>query len=135
MPSGRGGRRGRQAPADAVARYPRTARVNHVLQQVIADELERLADLDDRLRLVTVTGVQTDPDLRHATVWVGSMSEATAVGLAEARVRLQAAISKQVRLRRTPLLAFAADPAVIGGQRVEEILRGLDQPAEGTNDG
>jgi ribosome-binding factor A len=70
--------------------------------------------------------------LRHATVWIGSISEQTAEGLADGRVRLQAAIGRQVRLKRTPLLTFRADPAVESGQRVEEILRGLDDP---TNDG
>ena len=40
----------------------------------------------------------------------------------EARVRLQAAIGRQVRLKRTPQLSFAADPAVPTGQRVEDIL-------------
>ena len=49
-------------------RYPRTARVNHVVHEVVADELERIDD--DRLELTTVTGVEVDPDLRHATVWL-----------------------------------------------------------------
>jgi ribosome-binding factor A len=99
--------------------------VNEVLREVVADELERLADRDDRLRLVTVTGVEVDADLRHATVWLSSINVAAATALDEERVRLQAAISRQVRLKRTPLLAFAPDPAVSAGQRVEEILRGL----------
>ena len=45
------------------------------------------------------------------------------------RVRLQAAISQQVRLKRTPQLRFEADPAVAAGNRIEDILRQL--PARG----
>ena len=105
-------------------RYPRTARVNHVVQEVVADELERIDD--DRLELVTVTGVEVEPDLRHATVWLSSLSSTGEEILGRHRVRLQAAIGRQMRLKRTPELRFRADPAVESGQRVEDILRGLE---------
>lgn len=119
-------RRGRRAGAPAGApRFPRTARVNHVLQEVIAEELERVSGDDPRLELVTVTGVEVDPDLRHATVWLSSLSAAAAEALAEDRVRLQSAIAGQVRLKRTPQLSFAADPAVESGNRIEDIIRRL----------
>ena len=42
--------------------------------------------------------------------------------MSEHRVRLQAAIGRQVRLKRTPQLSFLSDPAVTSGQRVEDIL-------------
>ena len=106
-------------------RYPRTARVNHVVQEVVADELERIDD--DRLELVTVTGVEVDPDLRHATVWLSSLSESAEEALAQHRVRLQAAIARQMRMKRTPELRFRTDPAVETGRRVEDILRGLEE--------
>jgi ribosome-binding factor A len=100
------------------------------LRQVLAEELERLSDVDDRLRLATVTGVRVDPDLARATVWLSSLSDEAAEALGESRVKLQAAIGRQVRLKRTPLLAFEADPAVSSGQRVEEILRHLGEQAD-----
>lgn len=109
-------------------RYPRTARVNKVLQQVLADEIERLADTDARLRLVTVTHVEADPDLRHAAVLFSSLSDDAREALAEERLRLQSAIGRQVRLKRTPLLSFEVDPAITTGQRVEEILRSAAKP-------
>jgi len=106
-------------------RYPRTARVNHVVQEVVADELERIDD--DSLGLLTVTGVDVDPDLRHATVWLSSLSKEADGALAKHRVRLQSAIGRQMRMKRTPELRFRADPAVESGQRVEDILRGLEK--------
>lgn len=110
-------------------RYPRTARINEVLREVVADELERLADEDPRLDLLTVTHVEAEPDLRHATVLLASLPDEAVEALAEHRVGIQAAIGRQVRLKRTPQLAFEADPAVATGQRVEEILRGLKHDA------
>jgi ribosome-binding factor A len=132
MAERRGGRRGAEP---VTPRYPRTARVSQVLRQVVAEELGRLSDVDERLRLVTVTGVDVDPDLRHATVWLASMTEAASEALVEDRVRLQAAIGRQVRLKHTPQLAFKADPAVSTGQRIEEILHQLDRPADLGRDG
>ncbi len=116
---------GRHRASRATSSYPRTARVNQVLREVIADELERLADVDERLRLVTVTGVDTAPDLAHATVWFSSLSAEVAAALSTGRVQLQRAIGRQVRLKRTPHLVFAADPGVAAGQRVDDILRQL----------
>lgn len=105
--------------------YARTARVNEVLRQVLAENLERLEDVDDRLGMLTITAVQCDPDLRHATVLLSSLTEEEEEALAAVRVRLQSAISHEVRLKRTPQLRFAADPAVAAGQRIEDILRHL----------
>lgn len=106
-------------------RFPRTARVNEVLREIVADELEQVSDDDPRLELVTVTGVECDPDLRHATVFYASSRDGVDDALAERRRHLQAAINRQTRLRRTPQLTFVEDPAVVAGERIESILRGL----------
>ena len=105
--------------------YPRMARVNEVLREVLAEEIELVAGSDSRLELVTVTAVDCEPDLRHATVLLASLPETARTALGEARPRLQAAVAHQVRLKRTPLLSFEADPAVAQGERVEEILRAI----------
>lgn len=97
--------------------------MNEILREVLADALERMEDLDERLGLLTITAVECEPDLRHAVVFFSSLDDETATALSESRVRLQGAISSQVRLKRTPQLRFAADPAVQAGQRVEDILR------------
>lgn len=109
--------------------YPRTARVNELLREVIAEELERIDDR--RIGLATVTGVTVDGDLRHARVWLSSMDDSVAEALGEHRWRLQAAIGRQVRMRRTPELTFEADPGVAAGTRVEDILRTLESAHNG----
>ncbi len=105
--------------------YPRMARVNEVLREVLADAIEACSGEDERLELLTVTAVHCDPDLRHATVFFASLNAPAGDALGEARARLQAAIARQVRLKRTPQLSFAPDPSVAYGERVEDILRDL----------
>ena len=112
------------------ARYPRTARLNELVREIIAEELERLDD--DRLELVAITQVVVDSDLRHAAVYFDSLAgpegdEEVLTALGEHRVRLQAAIARQARMKRTPELAFRPDDVERVADRVEGILRELDQ--------
>jgi ribosome-binding factor A len=130
-------------PDQSRRRPGRLDRVNHAVQEVVADELELIAD--ERLGLVTVTGVRVDPDMRHAVVWFTSLppvkvgararsdDDVIAI-LGEHRVRLQKGIARQLRLKRTPELAFRPDPAIVAGSRVEEILRGLQSGPLQTGD-
>lgn len=110
--------------------FPRSLRVNQVIRQVVAEEIERLADADERLRLVTVTAVDTSPDLRHATVFLSSMSVDAEAALAERRIQVQRSMGSQLRMKRTPQLVFQVDPAVVAGGRVEDLLRGLHRDEE-----
>jgi len=118
---------GRRQDNRGAAPYARSLRVNQVLRQILAEELERLADADERLRLVTITAVDTAPDLRTARVYLSSMSDDAAEALSERRVQLQRSMGRQVRMKRTPLLAFELDPAVVAGGRVEDVLRRLHE--------
>ena len=113
------------------APYARSLRVNQVLRQVVAEELERLADADERLRMVTVTSVDSTTDLRQATVYLSSLTDDAADALGERRVQLQRAVARQTQLKRTPQLSFAQDPAVVAGGRVEDVLRRIHDDGEG----
>lgn len=108
--------------------YPRSARLNRLLREILGDALEEIGD--ERAELVTLTAVKVDGDLRHATVFFdtlegGDADDAAIVVLGELRVRLQRAIADQARLKRTPELVFRPDPAVREGERIDEILRGM----------
>ena len=104
-------------------------RVNSILRHVLAEEIEKLAD--SRLDLVTVTGVDTSPDLRHAVVYVDMLgpsdSEPALQALGRASHRLQSAVGRQIRMKYTPALEFRVDPAVVAGDRIESILRGMGE--------
>ena len=116
--------------------YPRTARLNQLLHEIVAEEIERLDD--ERLGFVTVVGVEVDHDLRHAVVWYTALAsddpddgdgDAAAADLAAAldehRGRLQRAIGQQARIKRTPELSFRPDAVSRQAERVEQILRDL----------
>ena len=126
---------GRQSfPAHSGARYARSLRINQVLREVLAEELERLADADERLRLLTITSVDTSPDLRYATVYLSTLEAEAAEALEERRTQLQRTVGRQMRIKRTPRLTFMADPAIQSGAAVEEALRRLRRPPEETDD-
>jgi ribosome-binding factor A len=97
--------------------------VNQILREVISDELLRITDVDERFGLLTVTGVETTPDLRQAMVFLDSLSDEARSALEERRAQIQAAVNAQTRLKRTPKLSFMADPAVASGNAIEDILR------------
>ena len=111
------------------ATYPRALRVNQVLRQVLADELERLGDADE-LPMLTITSVEVAADMRTAVVYLASLDASTADALEEQRGHLQHVVGTQMTMKRTPRLSFRADPAIAAGSRVEELLRGL-HAAEG----
>ena len=102
-----------------------------MLREVVAEELERVADADDRIGILTVTAVVTEPDLRRATVLLASLTDDVRDALQEQRVHLQGAIARQMRLKRTPQLTFDVDPAIETGNRVEDLLRSIEHKESG----
>lgn len=113
---------GRNAP-----KYPRVARVNQLLQEVIAEAIEEYSQDDARLELTTVTSVDTAPDFSTATVFVANLTSENADALEEYRKKIQSAVASQVRMKRTPQLRFAQDEGIAHGGRIEDILRRLTQ--------
>ena len=114
-------------------RYPRTARLNELLREIVAEELERIGD--ERLELVAVTVVVVDAGLRAAVVYFDTLAgpDADAEVLAafgEHRKRLQAAIGRQARMKHTPELSFRPDDVERGAERIEGVLRSLDLPED-----
>ena len=111
--------------------YARMARVNELCREIMADELERVDD--ERIELVTVTHVAVDPDLRHATVAYSRLDRDVAEAgeaLAALRPRLQGAIARQARLKRTPELRFVVDDVLLRAERIEDLLRAQPPPGE-----
>ena len=103
----------------------RMRRVNGAIKEVLSEEIGGLKD--PRIGFVTVTGVVTSPDLRQATVYVSVLGserkrEASLVGLKSSHGVLQAAINRELRLKRTPQLAFEYDPTVERGMRLSRLI-------------
>jgi len=106
----------------------RMRRVNESIRQVLSEALPELKD--PRIGFVTVTGVVTSADLRHATVYVSVLGglrkrDATLQGLTAAHGVLQSAIAHELKLKRTPQLAFEYDPSVERGVRMTKLIDDL----------
>jgi ribosome-binding factor A len=103
----------------------RMRRVNEVVREVLAETLPELKD--PRIGLVTITGVETAPDLRHATVFISVLGsekkrDASLRGLDAAHGLLQSRLARQLRMKRTPQLTFEYDPTVERGVRMSRLI-------------
>jgi ribosome-binding factor A len=109
--------------------YPRTARLNTLVRQILGEELDRIDD--ERLELVTLTSVVVDGDLKRAVAYYDhsfgdDADDQVQEALEELRPRLQRAIASQARMRNTPELRFELDGVLRNAERIEQVLRGLD---------
>jgi ribosome-binding factor A len=101
-------------------------RVNEAVREVVS---ARIAEglRDPRIGFVTVTSVDTSPDLRHARVYVsvlGSDDERadTLAGLESAHGVLQLTVARELRMKHTPTLQFVFDESIDRGMRISELL-------------
>jgi ribosome-binding factor A len=103
----------------------RMRRVNESVRQVLS---EAVGDLKDpRIGFVTVTGVKTSTDLRQARVYVSVLGSEEArqeslAGLDAAHGVLQGRLARELRMKRTPQLAFEYDPTVERGVRMTQLI-------------
>lgn len=129
--------RPRRTPAPSTHRYPRTARLNESLREVIADELTRIDD--ERLDMVTITAIDVDAEMNRAIVYFDSLlgeegDERILEALHSHRVRIQSSIGRQVRAKKTPILSFKPDEVIRSAEHIQQILQASDtlpeRPAE-----
>jgi ribosome-binding factor A len=112
----------------------RMRRVDEAVRAVLSDAITQ--DLKDpRVGFVTVTAVQTSPDLRYARVYVSVLGDDeeradSMVGLQSAGGYLQRRVASELRLKHTPSIEFAYDESVDRGMRIGEILS-ADEAGQG----
>jgi ribosome-binding factor A len=111
----------------------RMRRVNESVRQVLSEALPELKD--PRIGFVTVTGVETSPDLSYARVFVSvfgpeKIRRATLEGLAAAHGVLQSRLARELRMKRTPQLAFEYDRSVAEGVRMSKLIDELAPDGE-----
>ena len=104
----------------------RMRRVNEAVREVLSGRLAGGLK-DPRIGFVTVTAVETSPDLRHARVFVSVLGgdeerQETLAGLASAHGILQAAVAEELRMKRTPTLDFVYDHSIDRGMRITQLL-------------
>jgi ribosome-binding factor A len=110
-------------------------RVDEAVRAVLSDAIAK--DLQDpRVGFVTVTGVKTSPDLRHARVYVSVLGDeparaASLEGLRSAHGFLQGVLASELPLKHTPTLTFEYDESVDRGMRITELLDQVDAEEQG----
>lgn len=107
---------------------PRMRRVNAILLEIIAEEVAGLKD--PRLGFVTITGVDTAPDLRNAIVYfsvLGTEEErsSTIKALDSAASHVRSEVGRRVRLKYLPKLDFRVDASIEHGTYMSGLLREL----------
>ena len=100
-------------------------RVNEAIREALAEAIGELKD--PRIGFVTITGVKTSSDLRQARVYVSVLGnerkrKESLAGLTSAHGVLQATLASELRMKRTPLLAFEYDPTVEEGVRMTKLI-------------
>jgi ribosome-binding factor A len=112
---------------------PRMRRINEVLREVVGAAIS--GELSDpRIGFVTVTSVETSPDLRTAKVYVSVLGneeerEETLTALRSSHGVLQTRIAAETRMKRTPTLTFHYDDTIEQGVRISKLLD-EEPPAE-----
>ncbi len=101
-------------------------RVNEAVKEVLSTHIA--GDLrDPRIGFVTVTSVETSPDLRRARVFVSVLGteedrESSLAGLAASHGYLQTQVAAELRMKRTPVLEFVYDDSLETGMRISGLL-------------
>jgi ribosome-binding factor A len=117
----------------------RMRRVDEAMRAVLSDAIAK--DLKDpRVGFVTVTGVKTSPDLRHARVYVSVLGDeparsASIDGLRSAHGFLQRRLATELTLKHTPSLTFEYDESVDRGMRISSLLADHVPEEEEPDDG
>ena len=101
-------------------------RVNEAVREVLSAHIGQHLK-DPRIGFVTVTAVDTSPDLRNARVYVSVLGDAaereeTLDGLRASHGFLQSKVNEELRMKRTPKLEFVYDESVDQSLRISELL-------------
>ena len=104
----------------------RMRRVNEAVKEVLSTHIA--GDLrDPRIGFVTVTSVETSPDLRRARVFVSVLGteeerDRSLAGLAASHGYLQSRVAGELRMKRTPVIEFVYDDSIDTGMRISGLL-------------
>ena len=115
----------------------RLGRINEEIQRELADLLRELKDPRVHKTMLSITRVETTPDLRWAKVYVSvfdkEYTKDALAGLKSSSGYLRRELGRALQLRYTPELQWQADDSITHGQHILDILSKLDIP-EDTDD-
>ena len=105
----------------------RMRRVNEAIKEILGEAITTELK-DPRIGFVTVTEVDTSPDLRAARVYVSVLGteeerDRSLAGLRSSHGFLQGKIASAMRMKRTPTLTFENDESAERGDRISRLLK------------
>lgn len=108
----------------------RSNRVGEQMKKELTDILNRKVK-DPRIGFITVTDVEVTGDLQQATVYITVLGdeevrEGTLKALAKAKGFIRSEVGQRIRLRKTPELLFEIDESIEYGNRIDTLLREID---------
>ena len=108
----------------------RIGRINEEIQRELADLLRELKDPRVQKTMLSITRVETTPDLRYAKVYVSLLdkeyTKETLAGLKSSAGYLRRELGRSLQLRYTPELQWVADESITHGAHILDILSKLD---------
>ncbi|UCZ51682.1 30S ribosome-binding factor RbfA [Bacillus shivajii] len=109
----------------------RANRVGEQIKKELTDIIQREMK-DPRIGFVTITAVEVTGDLQQATAYLTVYGEdeqraKTLEGLSKAKGFIRSELGQRVKLRKTPELSFKFDESIERGNRIEELIRKLNE--------
>ena len=116
----------------------RIGRINEEIQKELASLIRNLKDPRVQDTMISVTHVETTPDLRYCKVYVSFLQEDKAEGalkgLKSAGGWLRRELGKALQLRYTPELVWALDDSITYGAKMLKLINSLEVKSDEEND-
>ena len=117
----------------------RIGRINEEIQKELANVIRNLKDPRVQDTMISITHVETTPDLRYAKVYVSFLQEDRAAdalkGLKSAGGYLRRELGRALQLRYTPELTWALDDSITYGAKMLKLINSLEVGENGDSDG
>ena len=108
----------------------RIERINEEIQRELSDLLRRVKDPRVQNTMISITRVETTPDLRYAKVYAsfleGEKAPEAMKGLKSAAGYLRRELGRTLQLRYTPELVWALDDSITYGAKMLELINSLE---------
>ena len=117
----------------------RIGRINEEIQKELSSLIRNLKDPRVQDTMISITHVETTPDLRWAKVYVSFLQEDRAKealkGLKSAGGYLRRELGSALNLRYTPELNWALDDSITYGAKMMKLINSLEvKKDEGTDE-
>lgn len=114
-----------------------SSRIDRINEEILRELAELLCEVKDprvHRTLLSVTRVETTPDLRYAKIYVSLLdkeyTKETLAGLKSAAGYLRRELSRRLQLRHTPELQWQADESIVRGAHILELIEKLELPED-----